>query len=210
MRTRLAALALLLAAAPAAAQTGTPPAGWRLLADRAGADSTALPVTAEGTALHFATGSISGVYWNPEHLAAGDYAVSASFTQQQAPRHPEGYGLFLMGSGLPGAEQTYWYFLVRGDGTYTIKHRAGAEVHTIQDWTASPAVRRADAQGKATNRLEVQVASDSLRFLANGQAVMAFPRSVAPSAEGLAGLRVNHGLDVRVEDFRVAPLQERK
>lgn len=208
MRT-LPLLLLLLAAAalPAAAQL---PAGWRVLPDRPGADtSSALRVTAEADgALRFATGPVSGVYWR-EGAAAGDYAVSATFTQERAPRHPEAYGIFLMGTSLPGADQSYWYFLARGDGRYSIKHRAGAEVHTIVDWTEHPALRRAGADGRATNALEAVAAPDSLRFLANGQPVIAFPRSVAPNADGAAGLRINHGLEVRVADFKVVPLWER-
>ena len=213
MRTRLAALLLLAttaAAAPATAQEGTRPAGWRLLPDRAGADTSAASFTMQGGAYRFATGPVSGLYWNPGQAASGNYAVRATFTQERAPRHPEGFGLFLIGSGLGGAEQSYWYFLVRGDGRYTVKHRAGAEVHTIQDWTEHPAVRRADAQGRATNRLEAVVAADSLRFVANGQGVISFPRSVARAADGAAGLRINHGLEMRVDSFRVAPLWERR
>jgi hypothetical protein len=97
------------------------------------------------------------------------------------------------------------YFVVRGDGKYLVKHRANAtEVHTLVDWTASPALKAAGADGKASNALEIRVAADSVRFVANGTPVAAVSRQEAGAMSGVAGLRVNHNLDVHVDSFAVA------
>jgi hypothetical protein len=42
-----------------------------------------------------------------------------------------------------------------------------------------------------------------VRFLANGKPVTAITRAAAMDADGQAGLRVNHNLDVRVQGFAV-------
>jgi len=39
--------------------------------------------------------------------------LSATFTADRDPRHPEGYGLFVGGSHLANAQNRYTYFLVR-------------------------------------------------------------------------------------------------
>jgi hypothetical protein len=131
--------------------------------------------------------------------------VSGTFTQMKAPTHPEAYGLFAGGQDLAGAKPSYVYFVVRGDGKYLVKHRADAtEVHTLVDWTASPALKAAGADGKATNALQIRVAADSVRFVANGTTVGAVPRASLGALAGTAGLRVNHNLDVHVDGFAVA------
>jgi hypothetical protein len=130
--------------------------------------------------------------------------VTGTFTQMKAPTHPEAYGLVVGGQNLDGAAPSYLYFIVRGDGKYMVKHRANAtEVHTLVDWTASPAVKTAGADGKATNALAVRVAADSVRFVANGTPVAAVSRKEAGRLAGVAGLRVNHNLDVHVDNFAV-------
>ena len=92
---------------------------------------------------------------------------------------------------------------MRGDGKYAIKHRAGKDVHTLADWTANPAVKAADANGKATNTLAVKADAQTVRFLVNGTEVKAMPRAQAMDVDGLVGLRVNHMLDLHVDGFAV-------
>ena len=60
------------------------------------------------------------------------------------------------GSGLDTAPD-YFYFLVRGDGKYMVRHRAtNGEVHTVVDWTESPAVHKQNEAGAASNTLAVE------------------------------------------------------
>jgi hypothetical protein len=218
---RLPALALsVLAAAPLAAQT-TPAArtadpdrnaaggvqvpGWTARLDRAGAQPSQVSFTRMGNGYHVTAGP-SGIYYDAKQTASGNYTVSGTFTQTKAPAHPEAYGLIAGGQNLGGDAPSYMYFIVRGDGKYMVKHRANAtEVHTIVDWTANPAVKAAGADGKSTNALQIRVAADSVRFVANGTTVASVPRSEAGGMAGVAGLRVNHNLDVHVDRFSVTP-----
>ena len=215
--TLSAALAAPLAA-PLAAQGndpdrkvagGTLPAGWQIRLDRASANAADAKVVSTGTALHFTTGP-SAVYYDPSRTASGSYAVKATFTQTKAPSHPEAYGLLFAGRNLDAPTQEYFYFIVRGDGKFSVKHRANdTEVHTIQDWTAHQAIRPQDASGRATNALEVTVGAQGVSYRVNGTEVFSQRLAdVAGSAglqalAGLAGIRVNHNLDVQVDGFAV-------
>jgi hypothetical protein len=159
-----------------------------------------------GSGFH-ATGGPAAIYWNPANNMSGNYTVTGTFTQTKAPAHPESYGLILAGKDLESSNQGYLYFLVRGDGKYLLNHRANdSTVHKIVDWTASDAVKPADANGKATNKLSVVVGADKVSFLVNGTEVVSRPRSVFDGPDhsgtkGIAGLRINHNLDVHIDGF---------
>ncbi|HEX5726143.1 MAG TPA: hypothetical protein VFX98_11795 [Longimicrobiaceae bacterium] len=216
MRTLIATLALVAAAAPLAAQhnhghAGAPdprgglPAGWHVRLDRADASLAGVSFAPMGGGFHATTGP-AVILWRAADTGTGEYRATATFAQTRAPAHPEAYGLFIGGKELETAQQDYMYFLVRGDGKYLIKHRAGdAETHTIVDWTEHAAVNKQDAQGRASNTLTVEAGEFGVRFLANGTQVAEFLRRDVPylSTDGIVGLRVNHNLDVHVSGFAV-------
>lgn len=216
MRGILLTTLLLAAAAPAAAQghdhtqsaTGghahAMPAGWTARLDRANANAADLMFMQMGTGFHAVTGP-AAILYNPATTATGSYTATGTFRQNQASAHPEGYGLFIGGRNLTADNQDYLYFIVRQDGKYMIKHRAGAETHTLADWTANPAVRAIDAQGQATNALSVTSTPTHVRFAVNGTQVAEFPRAPMLNTDGAVGLRMNHNLDVAVTDFAVTP-----
>jgi hypothetical protein len=220
VRRSLGVLALaLVAAAPLGAQTnggrerdpdiraggGALPAGWAGRTDRPTAKLEDAKFVTMGPGFHVTSGP-AAIYWRDANTTSGPFTATATFTQTKAPAHPEAYGLFFMGRSLDGADQSYAYFLVRGDGKVLVKHRAGTEVHTILDWTDNAAVHRQDAAGKATNTLTVDASkADSVRLLVNGAPVAALPLAHLGSTDGVVGLRVNHNLDVHVADFSVTP-----
>lgn len=218
MRTSLV-LAALIAAAPLAAQHNhgqghgaghahhgnhAAPEGWTFRLDRANADRSAVHFMQVGDELHFRLGP-SGIFYHPENLRSGAYTVSAEFQQMRAPQHPEAFGLVIAGQRLDAADQDYMYFLVRGTGEFTVKHRAGDEVHTIADWTAHDAIRRQGEDGRATNTLSVEVDPQQIRYLVNGTQVYRIDRASAGhpiNTDGVYGIRVNHNLDVHVKDLQ--------
>lgn len=222
MRRLLPAFASLLALTPAlaaaqmTAQPGTKNAdpdqqvagglripGWTAHFDRPGTAPTAVKFFPMGRGYHVIAGP-AAIYYDSTRNGTGAYAARASFEQLKAPMHPEAYGLFVGGQKLSSDSAGYLYFLVRGDGKYAIKQRAGAgDVRTLVDWTASPAVHTADAAGKATNALRVQVGADSVRFFANDRPVTALATAKTGPLAGTAGIRVNHNLDVHVDGFSV-------
>ena len=188
---------------PAGTPQATAPAGWAARFDKADANPAGAKVVATGKGLHFTTGPSATWYRGGEPID-GQYRVQATFTQTKAPTHPESYGLMLFGRQMETPTQSYFYFMVRGDGKWALKHRANdTDVHTLVDWTASPVVVAQDSTGKATNTLAVDVAADSVRFTINGQAVQALARGNFGVAAGVTGIRMNHGLDVHVANFAV-------
>ncbi len=220
LRRCIAACSLvLLGAAPLAAQAsggkehdpdikangGALPAGWTGRTDGANAKIEDAKFVTMGPGFHVTSGP-AAIYWRDANTMSGPFTASATFSQRKAPMHPEAYGLFFMGRKLQGADQSYAYFLVRGDGKVMVKHRAGSQVHTIMDWTENAAVHKANESGQATNALTVDASrADSVRLLVNGTQVAALAVANFGSTTGAVGLRVNHNLDVHIANFVVTP-----
>lgn len=179
------------------------PAGWQGRAD-GDADIAKTKFFVAGGGFHVTSGP-AAIFWEPVQRT-GDYRISATFTQTKAPTHPEAYGLFIGGKNLDKPNQEYGYLVIRGDGKYLIKHRAGNEVHMIVDWTDSPALKKQDANGQATNTVAFEVKGDFVTALINGTEVKRWEKKYWPG-EGLAGLRVNHGLDIHIEPYAVTPIK---
>lgn len=214
--TRLALSALLLSASTLAAQgrnadpdiaqsqgNAPVPAGWELRLDRANANRSQIRFETMGTGLHVTAGP-AAIYWSPRNSATGPYTLEATFTQMKAPTHAEAYGLLWGGGDLNQPGQNYLYFVIRKDGKYLVKHRAGAETHDVVAWTEHPAIVKEGADGKAKNTLKVEVTATHSKLYANGQLITEIPRSgMTAKTDGIAGLRVNHNLDIHIEGFAV-------
>jgi hypothetical protein len=199
--------------------SGKLPAGWMLrfdpVAARAGQPApaphamTEINLVTMGTGLHFTSGP-AAIYYRPADAAKGEYTVSAKFSQAKSMKH-EAYGLFIGGANLQDASQTYLYFLVRPlDGGIYIQQRmsdaAPARGSGILPWTPdASANKESPKDSSATNELAIHVGKDVVQFLANGKVVKEVPKSQlnGMSTDGIAGLRINHNLDVHVEGFAV-------
>ena len=179
------------------------PPGWTARPDEGGDPAKIRFVTME-PGYHLTLGPATILY-RAQDLAQGPFHTLATFHQTKKPRHPEGYGLFVGGKQLDGKNQTYTYFLVREDGAYLIKQRKGDSTSEVtKGWKPSPAIKKADAQGKATNLLEIDAKQDPKKvdFKVNGQSVYSAPADQM-DLTGIVGLRVNHTLDVHIEGFAV-------
>jgi hypothetical protein len=181
---------------------GKLPDGWSARTDR-DAPLSNVKFVAMGDGFH-ATMGPAAILYRASDKVNGPFHAVASFTQTRAPTHPEAYGLFFGGKALDGEGQQYTYFLVRGDGKLLVKQRNGAETKNLTDgWTANPAVKSQDADGKATNKLEIDATTPGkVKFLANGTSVYEMDASPA-DINGIVGLRINHNLDVHVAGFAV-------
>ena len=131
--------------------------------------------------------------------------LKGTFTLLKPSGHTNYYGLVFGGSDLEGPQQTYLYFLVAQDGTWLIKHRAGdAATHDVAREDPNAAVKKPDASGKSTNALEVRVANDKIDYVVNGTVVHSTPKSgMTAKTDGVYGIRVNHLLEVQIDDFGV-------
>lgn len=186
--------------------SGKLPSGWNARFDAAGSSLAQVDMKQAGTALAFRTGP-AAIFWNTKDVATGSYTVSATFDQKKSMQH-EAYGVFIGGQNLSDPTQNYLYFAIKPQaGTYLINHRNGnAAPRSIVALTPSPSINKdAAGTGAATNAIAIRVAKDSLHFYVNGVEVRAFAKAALPgiSPDGIAGLRVNHNLDIEVRDFKI-------
>ena len=178
------------------------PAGYRLRIDPQAAYKSALRYSrAEGSfAIRAGPGHIA---YTPGDTASGSYTVTATVTQRARSKLKDAYGVFVGGQSLTTAKQAYGYFLIRESGQYLIKVRDADSMRVIVDWTRHPAIPFDTLKGAIRATLAVRVAPDSTRFMVNGQQVASLPAGVLPTA-GIAGLRVNKDLAVRITPVRIS------
>ena len=191
----------------AVTQEGPTPAGWSMRPDNPANKPESVNFVAMGPGMHVTSGNTAAIYWNPANTATGNYTVSATFGVRSTPMH-DAIGLVWGGNDLSGDKVSYAYFLVFGDGSFAVKHRAGPssvmrnnpDVHTVIAQTKNPAIKAADKDGgSATNKLAVKVAADSVRFFVNDVQVGAVDgKNGMASAGGIYGFRVNHGISVHI------------
>lgn len=194
------------AAAEAAPEETAFPEGWEVRTDDGETAPEAVDFVAADDGYRVRPGP-AAVYWNPEVRARGAYRARASFQQLGATRAPESYGLLVGGRDLRSQEQDYLYFLIRRDGSYLVKHRAGDETHTLVEWTSHEALEDyGDEVPSPVTTLAVESRDDGVRFLVDGTEVDRLPRAPMLRTGGQVGVRVNHRLDVRFSDLRVEPL----
>lgn len=200
MRRTATALATLLLAAPLLhAQL---PAGWsaRLDSDRMSMDNVQFATM--GTGLHLTTGP-HVILWREADRTEGRFHTEATITRTKAPAHPESYGLVFAGRDLNSANQTYLYFLVRGDGKFLIRKREGATVTNVNSgWTDHAAIGTANEAGRVTDKLEIAASGTTVTFSVNGQVVHEMP-AAGMNLAGAVGLRASHSLDLHIEGFVV-------
>jgi hypothetical protein len=175
---------------------GSLPAGYSARTDRPDAPITGASYSPNGTAWEVKTGPAHIVY-SPKDTASGNYTVTAPIDQLEKPAHPEAYGLIIGGRNLDQPSQAYTYFLVRGTGELLVRVREGDATRDVLKWTASADVPKEDASGKSSYALGAAVTNDAVKFMVNGKQVASVSKAGLP-VDGIAGLRINHNLHVRV------------
>jgi hypothetical protein len=183
------------------------PAGFEVRLDNPTAMTSDFRVMSMDGGMHIQTGP-AGVFYNATEstVDAGNYTVTATFTEIGAPpNHREAYGLIIGGRDLQGPSQAYTYFLVRADGRYLIKKRAGEETSNVSEaWVESPAVNATGPEaGDLTNTLSIRVEGGQAHFTINGTEVTTIPTADI-DAYGVAGARVNHNLNVQIRDWSLS------
>jgi hypothetical protein len=187
----------------AVAGGGNLPAGWSARPDDDG-DVKNIKFVVMEPGYQLTLGPATILYWEKDRVD-GPFHTQATFHQMKKLEHAEGYGLIIGGQALKEKGQRYTYFLVRDDGTYLIKRREGENTTEItRGWTPHPAVKKSDAQGNASNLLEIDAKQDPRKvgFKVNGQAVYTADAK-SMDLKGVVGIRANHNLDIHIEGFAV-------
>ncbi|UCC84974.1 MAG: hypothetical protein JSW46_08700 [Gemmatimonadota bacterium] len=203
MRLAYLTLALVCSTSPLAAQELERPARWKVRFDRPAPD-TAIYFVTMPPGWHITTGP-AAILYDPSKTAQDEYRVQSEISLFPGERR-EGFGLLIGGADLQAANQSYLYFLIRKDGRFLVKHRAGSETHVIIPWTEHSAIIKHDGgEGEVKNVLAIECGAQQVRFFVNDQLVAWLPRSEM-DVDGIVGLRVNHSLNVHVTNLTVEPL----
>jgi len=200
---RVCAAAALLCVVPLALSAQGRPTGWQVRYDGGehaahGTDTLAFAEMQPG--FHVTTGP-AVILWHPDSTARGDFTVqSLQHLFDTKGRDREGFGVFVGGRDLAGPSQAYTYFLIRNDGRFLIKQRAGEDTPTLVPWTEHAAIVRwtASSGPSQANTLSVAVRGARVEFLVNGQVVHTAPRAEV-NPDGVYGVRVNHSLNLHVQ-----------
>jgi hypothetical protein len=180
---------------------GSIPAGYVARTDRSSQPISGARYVPSGNGWDVTTGP-AHILYAPKDSAKSHYTASATFEQLEAPAHPEAFGIFFGGIHLDQPTQAYMYFEVRGTGEMLVKLRDGRSTRDTISWTPNPNIPKQDASGKATYNLAVAVSPDSVRFIVNDKQVAALANTNLQS-DGVAGIRVNHNLHVKVAPIAI-------
>ncbi len=225
--TRSNIVTVLAAALTVATLAAQSPPDWKVRLDRStnAADPDAagdVQFTVIPGGFH-AVNPTAAVFWNPEHTVSGAYVVKGTFKLMEPSGHNNYYGIVFGGRDLEGTDQHYLYFLVAQDGTFLVKHRAGDQLPDpnapagrgrgrgpraitadVAPKTAHDAIVKPGADGTSVNALEVRVKADAVDFVVNGAVVYTAARGSLPGpTDGIAGMRVNHQLNVQITGFEI-------
>lgn len=156
---------------------------------------------------HITTGP-AAIFWHPASTAKGSYRAETVIHLFDPQGRNEAFGLFFGGSDLEEDDQAYSYFLLRNSGEYLIKNRSGSETTNVKGWSPAPAMDQYDEDSGSSvrNSLAVEVRGSKATFFVNGNEVTSVPTSEL-NTNGIVGLRINHRLNVHVEDLAVVPLE---
>jgi hypothetical protein len=134
MKRFLVIVAILVVGLSVLAAQAKLPAGWQVRLDDGSTQPTGVQFMTMGSGFHVMTGP-AAILYKPDMTKSGTYQVQATFRQMEPAEHPEAYGLFIGGADLQAANQKYTYFLIRQDGKYLIKRRAGMETPAVAERT---------------------------------------------------------------------------
>jgi hypothetical protein len=178
--------------------------GYVTRLDSERSDPGEFQLTEEEGAVRILTGPAGIAYQAADSVNSGNFRIDATFTQFGAPLgYREAYGVFVGGRELDGPELEYTYFLMRPTGDFLVKRRVGTVMETIVDWTPHPGVAQVAVEGdEPKNTMTIVAADGQLNFIINGQLAHSMIVSEA-RPHGIAGLRANHRLDIRVTGWSV-------
>ncbi|MBL8996524.1 MAG: hypothetical protein KJZ74_01835 [Gemmatimonadales bacterium] len=161
----------------------------------------------EGRTMRLSVGP-AGNFWNPANTLSGNYEVMATFKEHKmAASHPHSYGMFIGGKDLESDNETLMYCIVYGTGVFSIKTFHGAKVTTLVDQEAHAALKKADANGEATNTIGWRVKDGAASCVVNGTVVKTLDKATyagadkLTSTDGIYGLRVSHNLELSVSNM---------
>jgi hypothetical protein len=187
-------------------------AGWQGRPDPGTGAVNDSSLDVKGSDLEIHTGPAM-LYWNPANKGAGDFTVSATFTEPKymsSNDHPHPYGVFIGGSNLDKDNINALYCAAYGRGTFIIREFAPAGVNLNGRGAPADSIHKAAGKGESVEQtIALSVKGDTVSCSINGTVVGSWPKSEVTGAgkiastDGIVGIRVAHNVDVNVKDFKV-------
>jgi len=167
----------------------------------------------DGAALHVTTGP-AVAYWNPADKAAGDYTVSATFTEPKFMSlndHPHPYGVFIAGNDMGTDQQTYLYCAAYGDGNFIVRgFGPNAFQMNGREGAVNAAVHKAAAKDQpVTQLIAMSVKGDKVSCSINGTEVASYTKAdlvtagKLKSTDGVYGIRFAHNTEGLVTGLKL-------
>jgi hypothetical protein len=160
-----------------------------------------------GAVLHVTTGP-AVTYWNPANKAAGNYTVTATFTEPKYMNlntHPHPYGIVIAGNDMGTAQQSYLYCAAYGDGTFIVRGFGPDPFQVNGQGAENTAVHKAAGVGQpVTQKIALSVKGDKVECAINGTVVASYTKSdlvtagKLKSTDGVYGIRFAHNTDATV------------
>jgi hypothetical protein len=186
------------------------PADWEVRLDHSDADVTIGDTDSADVFFvnmtpgwHITTGP-AGIFYLPGNTASGTYRASTKIYLFDPKGRNEAFGIFIGGQNLDADGHSYTYFLLRNSGEFLIKKRMGDDTKVVKDWSSAPMMTTYEdtTQSSVPNTLAIEVGNEQVDFFVNDEQVHSLPKSDVDT-DGIVGLRINHALNVHVEDLKV-------
>ncbi len=181
-------------------------------AQQAGQTIKDTKLTQDGNKLEVTTGP-AAAFWKPTNMAAGNYTVSATFTEAKymnLNNHPHPYGIFIGGHDLGSAEHSELYCAAYGDGRFIVRGFGPEPFQMNGHGEANPAVHKAAGPGEPVEqKIALSVKGDKVECAINGTVVASYDKSALVTAgklkstDGVYGIRFAHNTDGTVTDLKM-------
>lgn len=196
---------------------GISAAGWQgkvdANAEKAGQTVNDAKLTMEGNQLQVTTGPAI-MYWNPKHLAKGDYTVSATFSEPKFMNlntHPHPYGIVIAGNDLGTGQQSYLYCAAYGNGSFIVRGFGPDAFQMNGRGEKNDAIHKASGPGEpVAQEIAMQVKGDKVSCIINGATVWTGDKASLVTAgklkstDGVYGIRFAHNTDATVTGLKVS------
>lgn len=181
--------------------------------EKAGANINQARIEEKGGTFMVRTGPAT-TYWNPANKAAGNYTVSATFTEPKYMSlmdHPHPYGIMIAGNDLGTDTQSYVYCSAYGNGTFIVRGM-GPGPFQVSARKPEPNAAIAKAAGKdqpVKQDIALSVTGDKVECSVNGTVVGSYNKADVVAAgklkstDGVYGLRFAHNTEVQVTNFKM-------
>jgi hypothetical protein len=153
-------------------------------------------------------------YWNPANKAAGNYTVSATFTEPKYMSlmdHPHPYGIMIAGNDLGTDTQSYIYCSAYGNGTFIVRGMGPAPFQvSARKPEPNAAINKAAGKDQPVKQdIALSVNGDKIECSVNGTVVGSYNKADVVTAgklkstDGVYGLRFAHNTEVQVTNFKM-------